>query len=143
MNCPTCGIDIDQHPANRCMDAWVAEKVMGWKPQPCCHDEHYRCDGEWGSTSLDRVDGCYFHMPCHNMTKPKPYSTDWGAMGEVLEHFTDDGTYATLNRGTVGGLGCPVVKLWHACLSSGGYGRWGKADTAPLAVCRAAIKASA
>lgn len=29
MNCPTCGLDIDEHPANRCLDAWVAEEVMG------------------------------------------------------------------------------------------------------------------
>jgi len=29
MNCPTCGLDIDEHPTNRCLDAWVAEEVMG------------------------------------------------------------------------------------------------------------------
>lgn len=29
MNCPKCSCDIDEHPANRCLDAWVAEEVMG------------------------------------------------------------------------------------------------------------------
>lgn len=29
MNCPTCGLDIDEHPADRCLDAWVAEAVFG------------------------------------------------------------------------------------------------------------------
>lgn len=28
MNCPTCGLDIDEHPANRCLDAWVAGAVF-------------------------------------------------------------------------------------------------------------------
>jgi len=29
----TCGIDIMEHPASRCLDALVAEKVMGWEVQ--------------------------------------------------------------------------------------------------------------
>lgn len=28
MNCPTCGLSVDEHPANRCLDAWVAEVVF-------------------------------------------------------------------------------------------------------------------
>ena len=30
MNCSNCGIDIAEHPANRCLDALIAEKVMRW-----------------------------------------------------------------------------------------------------------------
>jgi hypothetical protein len=33
MNCPECKVHVDEHEAGRCMDAWVAEKVMdeqGW-----------------------------------------------------------------------------------------------------------------
>jgi len=29
--CPTCGISVLEHPANRCLDSWVAEKVMRWE----------------------------------------------------------------------------------------------------------------
>jgi hypothetical protein len=31
MNCPNCGLNILEHPANRCLDALVAIKVMGWQ----------------------------------------------------------------------------------------------------------------
>ena len=30
MNCPHCGIHIDEHEAGRCLDAWVIEKAMNW-----------------------------------------------------------------------------------------------------------------
>lgn len=29
MKCPHCETHIDEHKANRCLDAWIAEKVMG------------------------------------------------------------------------------------------------------------------
>ncbi|KKK66418.1 hypothetical protein LCGC14_2964270, partial [marine sediment metagenome] len=32
MNCPHCETLIDEHKATRCLDAWIAEYVMGWKP---------------------------------------------------------------------------------------------------------------
>ena len=32
MQCPHCDIAITEHEASRCLDAWVAEVVMGWKP---------------------------------------------------------------------------------------------------------------
>ena len=31
IKCPTCGVEIDEHSAGRCLDAWVASVVMGWK----------------------------------------------------------------------------------------------------------------
>lgn len=31
IKCPTCGIALLEHPANRCLDAWVATAVMGWE----------------------------------------------------------------------------------------------------------------
>ncbi|KKK65183.1 hypothetical protein LCGC14_2976710, partial [marine sediment metagenome] len=30
MKCPHCQIEVDEHEANRCLDAWVAEVVMDW-----------------------------------------------------------------------------------------------------------------
>jgi len=32
MNCPHCKVHVNEHPASRCFDAWVAEDVMEWKP---------------------------------------------------------------------------------------------------------------
>ena len=32
MNCPRCGKPIAEHEAGRCLDAWVAEKVMELNP---------------------------------------------------------------------------------------------------------------
>jgi len=31
MTCPTCNTPIAEHPAGQCLDALVAERVMGWK----------------------------------------------------------------------------------------------------------------
>ena len=31
MNCPHCNTSVDEHEAGRCLDAWVAEAVMGWE----------------------------------------------------------------------------------------------------------------
>ena len=31
MNCPHCKVEIDKHEAAQCLDAWIAERVMGWE----------------------------------------------------------------------------------------------------------------
>jgi hypothetical protein len=31
MNCPRCGVSVKDHPAGRCLDAWIAEVVFGLK----------------------------------------------------------------------------------------------------------------
>ena len=30
MKCPHCDVRVDEHETSRCLDAWVAEDVMGW-----------------------------------------------------------------------------------------------------------------
>ena len=30
LHCPTCGIEIDEHEAGRCLDVWAGEVVMGY-----------------------------------------------------------------------------------------------------------------
>lgn len=32
LRCPGCQTALDQHPASRCLDVWVAEVVLGWRP---------------------------------------------------------------------------------------------------------------
>lgn len=31
MNCPHCQTPIEEHKATRCLDAWIAEKVLGYR----------------------------------------------------------------------------------------------------------------
>ena len=46
MQCPNCGLDIEKHPANRCLDAWVA-KLMGWHVGwDDIEDAHFYYSGE-------------------------------------------------------------------------------------------------
>jgi hypothetical protein len=33
--CPTCGMGIDEHGPSRCLEAWIAEKVEGWRWFDC------------------------------------------------------------------------------------------------------------
>lgn len=31
LTCPTCAVPIREHPASRCLDAWICEMVLGWQ----------------------------------------------------------------------------------------------------------------
>jgi hypothetical protein len=42
LNCPRCDKDVNEHPADRCLDAWVAEVVMGGARE---HPQWYWWDG--------------------------------------------------------------------------------------------------
>ena len=59
MNCPRCQTDIDQHPSGPCLDAWVAEVVMGYTKTRCVLGAHeyfkwISPDGEIGCAGLPR-----------------------------------------------------------------------------------------
>ncbi len=49
MRCPHCETDVDEHPANRCLDAWVAEAAMG---NPPLYQATKKENNEWGTTSI-------------------------------------------------------------------------------------------
>ena len=66
----TCGIKIINHPASRCLDALVAEKVMGWEKNTT--DTHY--GGNWEKDGK-LMGGIYYWKP----------STDISAALEVFE----------------------------------------------------------
>jgi hypothetical protein len=107
------------------IDALVATKIMGWKLQP---------KSAWGTewwNGDEKERSIYSFCP----------STDIAAAWEVVDKFTADGTFARIERGTTGGLGCPVTPHWEVGLSKDGYCYWAKASTAPLAICLAALKA--
>ena len=55
MNCPHCNDHIDTHPASRCLDAWVAEAVLEFKPggeAPLANDVWYYPPYEHGCIGL-------------------------------------------------------------------------------------------
>lgn len=73
MNCPHCAVNISEHPASRCLDAWVAEAVMK-KPQVAKN-----LSGKWCFLRNGK-----FFVVSH-------YSTDIAAAGEVWDKLADDG----------------------------------------------------
>ena len=114
-------------PAGFRLDEWVAEYVMGWKRGNPKRGEH-----AWKAPTADPRYGGYREVP----NCPR-YSADIGAAWDVV-----DAMYRRLSGRidltrlrhdlwvvTIGGLGSPPA--------------WGEvkatADTAPLAVCRAAL----
>ena len=68
MNCPFCKIDIDEHEAGDCLDAWICQSIFNELPEKrdCAH----------GSIPVNK-DGTIFLIPF--------YSTDMGAAWKVVE----------------------------------------------------------
>ena len=135
--CPECGIEIDDHPAGRCLDTWVVEVVMGWK----LHNSHYPELSTW----IDEAGKVLKYFKTWNP------SSDIDAAWKVVEHLTNNGY-------------CPAILFddnGHWAMSTDGSqsvpmssdtedistmffvkkNEW--ANSAPLAICRAAIKAAA
>ena len=112
--------NVDTMPAGREMDALVAERVMGW----------YRVGAMWckGANSFaaqaEEVAGC-----------PKIWtpSTDIAAAWEVVEKLREKAWVSVTSGKTGNPCYCEVDvvggEIWHVT-----------ADTAPLAICRAALK---
>lgn len=122
-------MDIDNLEAGPELDKLVAERVMGLVP--CTH----WVDG-FSTMSIihgDECDGTPY-LNCHD-AKPgrwtKKYSTDIAAAWEVVEKFKPEVEICCLHNGTYRAwLGAPLKTEWH-----------GFAPIAPLAICRAALKA--
>jgi len=136
MNCPRCETEIDEHEANRCLDAWVAEAVMGWHKFEKMGSSYrgVRMCKTCGRLELDNE-----HW---NADSPN-YSSDIADAWKVAGKMTGP------NMG-VGGDWWKLEWLAGSYRANFGYGRKVKdvtywkaiADTAPLAICRAALKAS-
>lgn len=133
------------------MDALVAEKIMGWKrvqPPKWDYDGPLPDQGEVLASPclIELINNGEYKWPPKGVIPftffiNKRYSTDMAAAWEVVEKFTANGEFARIERGTTGGLGCPVIPHWEVGLSKDGYCYWSKAPTAPLAICRAALLA--
>lgn len=105
--------------AGRELDALVAEKVMGWKP--CVTQDH----PGW----------VYFDSGAGGGKIAPAFSTDIAAAWEVVEKLSPRYAIRILNDATPGPSWC--------CEMAHGYGNdiEVEAETAPLAICRAALEA--
>lgn len=125
MNCQTCGIPVLQHEANRCLDAWVAERVLG-------HHFYQTSTGELWSTDLP---GYYFLAH---------YSTDIAAAWMVFEKFKGHGWDLGWHIFTSGPLGRGERREGWFVTDGGEYDFHEIAfggDSPCLAICRAALLA--
>ena len=101
MNCPHCGTEISEHPANRCLDAWVAESVMDaeieWIEggEPYGWDEDGKAvlfrEGYW----INKADNTMYLHITDGFTGMIPYHSKYiAAAWEVLEKFSKWAIYA-------------------------------------------------
>ena len=163
--CPECGTHIDEHEAGECIDAWAAKDVMEWKysadwnqiippEQKAKPDEMW---SEWYWEGYDEVkkpinenhvSGVSYGGDSRTIIIPK-YSTDIAAAWVLVEKVADlHGCQFSIER---------VGKPWeircgkYGAVVSGGDLQYERpdltlavyADSAPLAITRAAIKATA
>ena len=151
MKCPHCKTEIDEHDANRCLDAWVAEGVMGWKPyfiisynilyppsRQASADEHPIIYPPFKPDKPYEFDSEHFYdssqRPPHTQPIVPVYSTSIAAAWEVVEKFPKIYEVDVMNDGD-GDWRC-YINDWKEKED------WAIADTAPLAICRAALKAT-
>ena len=123
LHCPTCGVHIDEHEAGGCLDLWAGEVVMGFG----YNEESSGLSKRW-------------------FGRPDRYSERIGPAWMLVEKLVNDSLSPTVFWDD--GDDKPEHAAWAACIAH--YGEtedefWlcdGFADTAPLAITRAAIKAS-
>ena len=136
MNCPTCNVHIDTHPAGKCLNEWIATDIMG-EAKPDIAHEHFHpspIDSEGGnwycSQEYDKGDVCVWYA--------KNFSGYIAAAWEVLEKLSADGySYQVLEHSDPKRGDC-LCELWKD------FYRWNvnHQPTVPLAISRAAIKAT-
>src|SRR4051812_17548037 len=114
--------ETDELPAGRKLDALIAAKVMGW-------DVRGPDDGPWVALAENG------RHATHETFRP---STDIAAAWEVVEHFAN---YKWLAQSASGRWGTGPM-MWECAFASPASFQV-VAETAPLAICRAALRAKA
>lgn len=118
-------------PAGRELDALIAEKVMGWAPV------HDGLNFRW-------ADGGDYEKRHRYVCDWSP-STDIAAAWQVVERMDSLGWYLTIDRLSSGERvrfwRCEWMRYTEENEKCGDC--WEDADTAPLAICRAALEAVA
>jgi hypothetical protein len=129
---------IENMPASREIDALVAEFIMGEKKpiylhsHPIVTQTKYSINMSWYCLpEYEKGDVCEWI--------PKPYSTDIAAAWEVVETF--DRKSWDVSVSSLTDNDDEVWEVFFAEYFEDGVGRIGKAsaETAPLAICRAAL----
>lgn len=121
-------MNIDEMQAGREMDALVAEKVMGWTTRfaKLCDYEPLRV---WSNGAVTYYDD---DLP--------RFSTYIAAAWMVVEKFKADGAMFSLDFGNgKNGFSC-YIRMNEKDKSGHSNEAFATADTAPLAICRAALK---
>lgn len=140
-------MDIDTMEAGREMDALVAEKVMGWRDIRCHQggnlpfgvpDDDFNRDVD----EHKKHGNCGFPMEYHREPIPM-FSNDISAAWEVVEKLLDKNLHLILRDQAENGYSADfyLAQDWPnpPCKFIAEYVR---GDTAPLAICRAALKAA-
>ena len=146
MNCPHCGINIDEHEANRCLNIWVAEVVVGWIKTNQRRTDHQN----W----LEYPQIWYLkpNGDIENITNIPEYSTDIAAAWEVVMQFKNQQYPVELIGEDAHFWSRWDFNIWNPLddpdfTDEMAHG-WDesmaikeRAASAPLAICRAAVKA--
>ena len=136
--CPTCGVGITEHEASRCLDAWVAQKVMGWY-QRYIED----IEGNWDPMA-NEPEFLYKPGDAYDPRRVHCYSTHIAAAWQVGERMLGQGFEVSL-----GSWNQRDGRVWKFdFFTEHESGRMGTIacsdapiDQFPLAICRAAIMA--
>ena len=161
MNCPHCNVHIDKHPASRCLDAWVAEAVMEWKPyfiisynilyppgrQSFC-DEHPVLYGNYRSDKPYEFDSEHFYNSGETPPFTQPIVISYSTDISVAKKASDKAGHAVIFAPHSSVLGdyanrkneWMVEMIPLGGTTENGVRAYGKTES--LARCRAAIKTS-
>lgn len=137
MHCPRCQKTVDEHPAGPCMDAWLCEAVLGIPVVP----EDHRF-GPYPHCTLLKTCLIRFDQPVGGDVPTYHFqpSTSWEGMRQVVEAMTAAGWDYEHHSSKTFGPG-KTHYVWLTAddreLETWGYA---DADSAPLAVARAALK---
>lgn len=143
---------VDEMPAGREMDALIAEKVMGHRPEYGCFVDDGHSD-DCVTDICDCViaeslhkDGEKFPDKCQywRVVDPFPYSTDIAAAWEVVEKIKDtnmDSYKYGANSFELSRNRPMQPSRLYACRFNSNNNGYSYAETASLAICRAALKA--
>ena len=124
MKCPHCQTLVTDHEANRCLDAWIAEEVMGWDDS--CGYSYWIMLPPKESTG--RSEGRVYPVPA--------FISSISAAWEVVKKIINDEQRFELITGDqmlawiVGEDSAPDKLGLFIC---------GVGETMPLAICRAAL----
>ena len=84
MNCPKCGIEIKDHPANACLDAVFCTEVMKWTKEEITY--HTDCGSQKGTSWCDSAGNTKYifgdFKPSTNISHAMEGVEKWKRQGE-------------------------------------------------------------